>query len=155
MSAHDSEKLRITFELCESGERPAVIRYGDHCLKIYRDRIEYGGETKCWKGIMDVKETCKAYALVPLTSNEEKLGRLDHEIKSCEFFKGDNVHFEIIHPKKDKKGETKDYFYVSSSGVAWLGKLGRNGQNPKIREIKSWAEFHEWMTCEQPDEPGS
>ena len=146
MSAHDSEKLRITFELCESGERPAVVRYGNHCLKIYRDRIEYGGETKCWKGIME-EETVKAYALVPLTSNEDKLGRFDDKISS-DFYRGDNVHFEIEYPgSSDRKG----HFYVSSSGVAWVGK---NGKDPKIREIKSWAEFHKWMTSEQPDEPG-
>ena len=135
MSAHDSEKLRITFELCESGERPAVVRYGNHCLKIYRDRIEYGGETKCWKGIME-EETVKAYALVPLTSNEEKLGPFRREIKPCGLCIGDNIHFEIEFP--ESKSKSSGAFYVIRSGVVWM----RTGLGPKV---KSWEKFHDWM----------
>ena len=145
-SKEDRQKLTVTFEPSKSGERPAVVRYRDHCLKIYRDRIVYRGKTKYWKVIMK-EETVKACALVPLTSNEDKLRPFDDKISS-DFYRGDNVHFEIEYPgSSDRKG----HFYVSSSGVAWVGK---NGKDPKIREIKSWAEFHKWMTSEQPDEPG-
>ena len=141
MSAHDSEKLRITFELCESGARPAVVRYGNHCLKIYRDRIEYRGKIKHWKNIMD-EETVKAYALVPLTSNEDKLGPFNREIKRCGLCIGDNIHFEIEFPGSDRKGA----FYVIRSGVVWM----KTGLGPKV---KSWEELYEWMTCKRPDEP--
>ena len=143
MSAHDSEKLRITFELCESGARPAVVRYGDHCLKIYRDRIVYRDKTKSWKDIMK-RKICKAYALVPLTSNEDKLGRFHREIKrikSCGL--GDNIHFEIEFPGSRRKGA----FYVIRSGVVWMRK---GWKKPKV---KSWEKLYEWMTCKRPDEP--
>ena len=91
-SKDDRQKLTVTFEPSKSNAMPAVVRYGDHCLKIYRDRIVYRDKTKSWKAIMD-QETVKAYALVPLTSNEEKLGRFHREIKSCGLFIGDNIHF--------------------------------------------------------------
>ena len=124
---------------CEAGSRSLP----QHCLKIYRDRIEYRDKTKYWKNIIKcdcgAEEKCKAYALVPLTSNEEKLGRFDDKIRS-DFFRGDNIHFEIKRP-----GKTMGHFYVSSSGAAWIGQIGKNGQNPGIRERNRWAEFHDWM----------
>ena len=142
MSAHDSEKLRITFELCESGERPAVVRYRDHCLKIYRDRIVYRGKTKCWKAIMDVKKKCKAYALVPLTSNEEKLGPFGTRIKPCGLCIGDNIHFEIEFP--ESKSKSSGAFYVIRSGVVWM----RTGwKKPKV---KSWEELNDWWPANRP-----
>ena len=143
MSAHDSEKLRITFELCESGERPAVVRYRDHCLKIYRDRIVYRGKTKCWKEIME-EETVKAYALVPLTSNEEKLGPFRREIKPCGLCIGDNIHFEIEFPESKSKSKSKGAFYVIRSGVVWMKK---DWEKPKV---KSWEEFHDWPHQRRP-----
>lgn len=141
-SKDDRQKLTVTFEPSKSNARPAVVRYGDHCLKIYRDRIVYRDKTKSWKAIMG-QETVKAYALVPLTSNEEKLGRFHREIKSCGLFIGDNIHFEIEFLGSRSKGA----FYVIRSGVVWM----RTGwQEPKV---KSWKELHEWMTSKRPDEP--
>ena len=81
-----------------------------------------------------------AYALVPLTSNEDKLGPFDREIKRCGLFIGDNIHFEIVLP------EGNGAFYVIRSGVVWK----KTGLGPKV---KSWEELHEWTTGEQPDEP--
>ena len=63
-SKDDGQKLTVTFEPSKSRARPAVVRYGDHCLKMYRNRIEYRGEIKRWKDIMDATEECRTYALL-------------------------------------------------------------------------------------------
>ena len=138
-----SEKLPVTFELRESGERPAVVRVGGHCLEIYSNRIIYLGEVKYWNHIVKcgcrTVEKCKTYASVPLTSKRIPLGRFDDKIDQS-FERSDYIHFPIKNPNDQPKGD----FFVSSSGVAWVGK---NGRSPSIRETKSWAEFHEWMGC--------
>ena len=126
-SKDDRQKLTITFEPCKSGERPAVVRVDGHCLKIYRDRIVYRGKTKYWKDIMDTKEECKTYAGVPLTSKEKELARLNCEIGRS-FERSDYIHFPITNLDKDPKG----YFYVSSSGVAWVGKNCGNLENKVV-----------------------
>ena len=140
-----SEKLPVTFELRESDERPAVVRYGDHCLKIYRDRIEYRDETKYWKGIIKcgcgAEEKCKTYASVPLTRTKE-IATCNDRISN--FAKGDHIHFWITRPKDNGDDETMGHFYVSSSGVAWVEK---NCRNP---EIKSWAELDKWWPASDP-----
>ena len=144
-SKDDSQKLTVTFELRRSNERPAVVRYGGHCLEIYSNRIVYRRKRRLWKDIMDTTEECKTYASVPLTSKRIPLGRFDDKIDKS-FERSDYIHFPITNLNEDPKGD----FFVSSSGVAWVGQ---NGRSPQIIETKSWAEFHEWMTCKRPDEP--
>ena len=147
-----SEKLPVTFELRESGERPAVVRYGNYCLEIYSNRIVYRDKTKYWKNIIKcgcrTVEKCETYAQVPLTRTKE--------VETCNdrisnFTKSDHIHFWITRPKAGtpvkKNFDTMGHFYVSSSGVAWVGK---SCGNP---EIKSWAEFRDWMACKRPGGP--
>ena len=141
-SKDDRKKLTVTFEPSKSGARPAVVRYGDHCLKMYRNRIVYRGKTKYWTDIMETGEECKTYASVPLTSREKELARLNCEIGQS-FERSDYIHFPIT----NREGRSTGHFYVSSSGVAWMRTAW---QEPKV---KSWKELHEWMTSKRPDEP--
>ena len=136
-----SEKLPVTFELRESGERPAVVRVGGHCLEIYSNRIIYLGEVKYWNDIIKcgcrTVEKCETYASVPLTRTQEVATCND---RISNFTKSDHIHFWITRPTAvKKKFETMGHFYVSSSGVAWVGK------RCKSPVTKSWAELDKWM----------
>lgn len=139
MNAHNSEKLPVTFELRKSGERPAVVRYDGHCLEVYKNRIKYRGKRKykCkyWKDIIKcdcgTEERCETFASVPLTRTKE-LKRCNGRIGN--FDRCGHIHFWITCNR-----ETMGHFYVSSTGVAWVGK---NCADP---ETKSWAELDEWM----------
>ena len=148
MSAHGSEKLPVTFELreselCGSVERPAVVRVDGHCLEIYSNRIVYRGKTKYWKNIIEcgcTEERCKTYAQVPLTRTKE-VETCNHRISN--FKKSDHIHFWITRPKAGipvkKEFDTMGHFYVSSSGVAWVGK---DCDSPVT---KSWDDLKKWM----------
>ena len=140
MNAHNSEKLLpVTFELRGSDERPAVVRYGGHCLEVYKNRIKYRGKRKykCkyWKDIIkcgcDNVEKCETFASVPLTRTE-KLKRCNDRIDN--FDRCGHIHFWI-----QRNRETMGHFYVSRTGVAWFGK---NCADPGI---KSWDDLDEWM----------
>jgi len=147
-SKDDRQKLTVTFKPSKSGARPAVVRYGGHCLEIYSNRIVYRRKSRFWKDIMDTTEECKTYASVPLTSREKELARLNCEVERS-FERSDYIHFPIT----NLEGHSTGHFYVSSSGVAWLGKLGRNGQNPKMKEVRLWAELDDWMAGKPPGGP--
>ena len=134
------QKLTVTFELRGSNERPAVVRYGRHCLEIYSDRIVYRRKRRFWKDIMDTTEECKTYVSVPLTSERIPMGCFDDKIDKS-FERSDCIHFPIT----NLEGHSRGHFYVSSSGVAWLG---RNGQNTKM-----WADLDDWMAGKPPGGP--
>ena len=142
MNAHNSKKLPVTFELRESDERPAVVRYDGHCLEIYKHRIEYRGKRKYWKDIIKCGcgpvEKCETFASVPLTRTKV-LKRFNNKTRFHSFDRSDHIHFWIKRPKEEGKEETMGHFYVSRTGVAWVGKGGKN------TGIKSWDDLDKWM----------
>ena len=137
MSAHNSDKLPVTFELRKSGERPAVVRYDGHCLEVYKNRIKYRGKCKYWRDIIkcgcDNVEKCETFASVPLTRTKV-LKRFNNKTRFRSFDRSDHIHFWVTHNTK-----TMGHFYVSRTGVAWVGKGG------KKPGIKSWDDLDEWM----------